>query len=554
MPTKKIIPFYRPSFDKLETKKISDILQSGWVNTGKETKKFEQEISSYVGALEIHCTSSCSASLIACLKNLGIGKGDEVITVALSFVATANVIVQCGAKPIFVDTDGTHIDPREVSRKISNKTKAIIAVDFAGYPAQHEQLLKMCNDYHHLAKSQPLIKGKIKKHTPSLQSKMARPILILDAAHSIGTNKVKKEKSTTTAKQKTLPLSVDLACYSFHTAKNITTVEGGAIGVFNKKLTKDQLKNTPTHQFQNWLHHGMDRNAHIRQKKNLPIYDVINTGFKFNMTDMEASMGRVQLSKIEKFREKRQKILHWYQSELDNQQRKLEDQCRQLKVSPTNFFFQSKLIKEKKAHAKIKKLFPLENEEPSINPVDSKNGDNLHEKTHLKKNLLKNKQARLPSEEKKADHSNSLSNQSDCQIIKLIRPLTTCKSSEQWKVFPHLALACLDFIPSLKQEKDEISKRNALTNALRIKYRFLSSCKESGINLNQHYIPISEFQFYKNNFPISKPISHLPNTYDYYSSSFSLPFYNQLTKNDVRYVIEKILKIAIDIKKQWDCL
>lgn len=268
------IIFGRPLIGKEEISEIIDTLKSSWLSTGPKTKKFEQEIADYIGSKEAICVNSCTAAMHLSLVALGIDQGDEVITTPMTFASTANVIIHQRAKPVFVDIekDSFHIDPGKIERKITKKTKAIIPVDFAGYPAK----IDIIND---LARKHNLY-------------------VIEDAAHAIGT--ILKGKKVGTRS--------DTTCFSFYATKNVTTGEGGAISTNNKRLAK-KLRILSLH--------GISLGAWQRySKKGFKHYQIIYPGYKYNLTDIASSLGIHQLKKLEESIGIRHQYAQIYQKEL----------------------------------------------------------------------------------------------------------------------------------------------------------------------------------------------------------------------------------------------
>jgi len=241
---------------------------------GPKTIEFEKLIAKYTGAKYTIAVNSCTAALHLSLIALGIGEGDEVITTPFTFAATANVIIQVGAKPVFVDIkkDTYNIDPEEIEKAITSKTKAIIPVHYAGQPCEMDKIMKIA-----------------KKHNL---------FVIEDAAHAIG-SEYKGRKIGTIG---------DLTCFSFYATKNMTTGEGGAITTNNKKLAE---------KIAILRLHGMSRDAWKRySKKGSWYYEIEECGWKYNMTDIQAAMGIVQLKKLDKFIEIRRKYVQIYNREL----------------------------------------------------------------------------------------------------------------------------------------------------------------------------------------------------------------------------------------------
>jgi len=264
------------SFGKEEINEVVDTLKSGWITTGPKTHKFEEMVRNYVGCNYTVALNSCTAGLHLSLIASGVGKGDEVITTPFTFAATANVIMHVGAKPVFVDIqkDTFNIDPLLIEKAITKKTKVIIPVHYGGHPCDMDEILKIA-----------------KKHNL---------IVIEDAAHAIGAK----------YKGKNIGTISDYTSFSFYATKNITTAEGGMV-CLKDKSAEEKMRMMSLH--------GMSRDAWKRySKKGYWYYEVKYAGFKYNMTDIQASMGTHQLKKLDKFINKREKISQFYNKSFKN--------------------------------------------------------------------------------------------------------------------------------------------------------------------------------------------------------------------------------------------
>jgi len=270
----KIIPYGHQSIDKKDIDAVSKVLLSGWITQGFAVEKFEKSLASFVNTKYCAAVSSGTAALhLACLA-AGIGPSDEVIVPTLSFVATANCILYCGAKPVLVDVydDTLTINAEEVERKITKKTKAIIAVDFAGHPADWDKLKILAKKY--------------------------RLTLIDDAAHALGSR----------YRNKPIGSIADLTTFSFHPVKTITTGEGGAITTNNKKLYE---------KISRLRHHGIIKTNKLSQKYDQWYYQINELGYNFRLTDIQATLGESQLKKIDSFINKRREIWQRYNKAFD---------------------------------------------------------------------------------------------------------------------------------------------------------------------------------------------------------------------------------------------
>jgi dTDP-4-amino-4,6-dideoxygalactose transaminase len=273
-----MIPFSPPRIDKAITDAVVEALNSGWITTGPKTKEFERQITAYCGHKNTLCLNSATAGLELILRWFGVKEGDEVILPAYTYCATANVVEHCGATPILVDVEEDfNISVKAVEKAITEKTKVIIPVDFAGFPCDYDKLNELVNSNH--------IRQKFKANTVE-QEKLGRILILSDAAHSFGAGyKGNKTGSLT-----------DVSVFSFHAVKNLTTAEGGAIALnlpepFDNKAIYDYLCIFSLH--------GQNKDALAKMQKGNWKYDVIEAGYKCNMTDMAAAIGLVELNRYE---------------------------------------------------------------------------------------------------------------------------------------------------------------------------------------------------------------------------------------------------------------
>ena len=269
------IPYSCQSIDEKDVKAIVEVLRSGWLTQGPKINEFERALAKYVGSRYAVSFSSGTAALQAAYFAAGIKKGDEVITSPLTFVATANAVLWQGARVVFADIDSKtgNIDPREVERKISKKTKAIVPVDYAGLPAKLGELKKVA-----------------RRH---------KLLLIEDAAHALGA----------TYKGRKIGSIADMTIFSFHPVKSITTGEGGAITTNRKDLYERLLV------FRN---HGItkDKNKFKRKNPGDWYYEMHELGLNYRLTDIQAALGLSQLKKLPRFLWARRLIAKRYQRKL----------------------------------------------------------------------------------------------------------------------------------------------------------------------------------------------------------------------------------------------
>ena len=270
------IVFGKPRFSKKEINSVIKTLKTGWVGTGKKTLEFEKKFLEYKKSKYGVALNSCTSAIHLSLILSRIKKGDEVIVTSLTFCSTVNAIVNIGAIPVLIDInlDNLQINENLIERKITKKTKAIIVVHAHGYPSEMKKIMKLKKKY-------------------SLK-------LIEDCAHAIETQFYNKHTGT----------FGDFGCFSFYSTKNITTVEGGMLICKNKAdATKARMLSL----------HGMTKDAFKRfSKKKYIHYDVLFPGFKYNLTDLNASIGIEQLKDIEKKYLKRKIIWKRYQKAFKN--------------------------------------------------------------------------------------------------------------------------------------------------------------------------------------------------------------------------------------------
>ncbi|MEH1770966.1 MAG: DegT/DnrJ/EryC1/StrS family aminotransferase [Nostoc sp.] len=271
------IPFALPDIGEEEIAEVVDSLRSGWLTTGPKTKRFEQEFADFIGSgVEAIAVNSATSGLHLALEALGIGPGDEVITTVHTFTATAEVIRYLGANPVFVDIDlaTMNIDVSKIEAAITSRTKAIIPVHFGGLACDMKSILTIAQ------------KHKLK--------------VVEDAAHAIPTTYQGKLIGS---------LDSDVTVYSFYATKTIATGEGGMLVTRNPEIAK---------RCRTMRLHGINRDAFDRYTSTKPswYYEVIAPGFKYNMTDVAASLGIHQLKKVRILQQQRDAIANRYNIEL----------------------------------------------------------------------------------------------------------------------------------------------------------------------------------------------------------------------------------------------
>ncbi|WP_199141943.1 DegT/DnrJ/EryC1/StrS family aminotransferase [Pedobacter sp. ASV12] len=270
------IPFSPPYIDQAVIDQVLDALKNKWITTGPKVKALEQEILELTETDATICVNSWTSGAILMLKWFGVKPGDEVIVPAYTYCATALSVLHCGAKPIMVDVlDDFTIDPEKVREAITPKTKAIIAVDFAGWPCNYDLLKSVIES--------PKVRKLFKPQTDK-QATLGRVLLIADAAHSIGS----------TYQGKPAAKKCDITIFSFHAVKNITTAEGGCIclnlpAAFNAQEEYNYLKI--------YTLNGQNKDALTRAKSGGWRYDILFEGLKINMPDICAAIGLAQIKK-----------------------------------------------------------------------------------------------------------------------------------------------------------------------------------------------------------------------------------------------------------------
>ena len=302
-----IIPFSPPHIDDAIIAEVVAALRSGWITTGPRTRRFEQMIADYVGIDDVVCVNSASAGLELALRWFGIGEGDEVIVPAYTYTATAEVVLHCGAKPVLVDVnDDFLIDPEKVRKVITPRTKVIIPVDIVGLPCDYKELFEVVNDTDIRELFRP---------SNDLQQSLGRILIMADAAHSLGASYLGKK----------IGAIADITVFSFHAVKNLTTAEGGSICLnlpdsFYKKqgITSQDIKQD----LKVKSLHGQSKDAFTKTKAGGWRYDVVDAGYKCNMTDVAAAMGIVELARYdEMILPRRKQIFDAYNQAFENDQR-----------------------------------------------------------------------------------------------------------------------------------------------------------------------------------------------------------------------------------------
>jgi len=272
-----MIPFSPPRIDQKIIDEVSNALSSKWITTGVRTKKFETELANYCGIKNVLCVNSASAGLELMLRWFDVGAGDEVIIPAYTYAATANVIIHCGAKPVMVECNPSdfNINIDAVRKAVTKNTKVIMPVDIGGFPCDYDEMNALVKE----KKIQKLFSPQTEN-----QCKLNRILILSDAAHSVGA--VYKGKNTGSL--------TDVSVFSFHAVKNLTTAEGGAICLnlpppFDNASVYKELCIKSLH--------GQTKDALAKTQIGNWQYDIVEAGYKCNMTDIQAAIGLVELSR-----------------------------------------------------------------------------------------------------------------------------------------------------------------------------------------------------------------------------------------------------------------
>ena len=269
------IPFSPPDITEQEANEVRDALLSGWITTGPRTKQLEREIATYCDVDKAVCLNSATACLESILRVLGIGEGDEVITSAYTYTASASVVCHVGAKLVLVDTmpGSFELDYDKVAEAINERTKAVIPVDLGGVPCDYDRLLFAVDSKKHLFSARN-----------EIQEAIGRVVIVADAAHAFGA----------TWHGRKIGSVADFTSFSFHAVKNFTTAEGGALtwrdleGIDNDALY---------HEFQLLSLHGQSKDALAKTQLGAWEYDIVYPAYKCNMTDIMAAIGLVQMKR-----------------------------------------------------------------------------------------------------------------------------------------------------------------------------------------------------------------------------------------------------------------
>lgn len=286
-----MIPFSPPRIDDDVINEVIDTLKSGWITTGPKTMRFEDEISAYCGHKSTVCVNSATAGLQLILHWFGVRPGDEVIVPAYTYCATGNVVNHAGAKLVLVDIkEDFNISIEKIKAAITEKTKVIMPVDIGGFPCDYYEINELVNS--------PEIKSKFTASN-DIQKQLGRILILADAAHSFGGSYQDKKVGSL----------CDVSVFSFHAVKNLSTAEGGAIALnlpqnFDCEAVRKELKVKSLH--------GQSKDAFSKMQVGAWRYDVVESGFKCNMTDIQAAMGLVELNRYQSNLDRRKEIFDLY--------------------------------------------------------------------------------------------------------------------------------------------------------------------------------------------------------------------------------------------------
>ena len=297
------IPFSPPDITEQEAQEVTAALLSGWITTGPRTKEFERQIAAFCESKVAVCQSSATACLEAILRILGVGPGDEVITSAYTYTATASPVCHVGAKLVFVDTkpDSYEMDYEKLAEAINENTKVVIPVDIGGVPCDYAAINKVVEAKCHLFKP-----------ANKIQEAIGHLIVVDDAAHAFGASWHGKMIGSVS----------DFTSFSFHAVKNFTTAEGGALlwkpidGIDDNWLyTQFQLNSL----------HGQSKDALSKSQLGAWEYDIVSPAYKSNMTDLTAAIGLVQMKRYPDMLKRRKELIAHYDQELSGQNLQVRD-------------------------------------------------------------------------------------------------------------------------------------------------------------------------------------------------------------------------------------
>lgn len=293
---KMIVPFSPPDITEEEIEAVSEVLRSGWITTGPKTKQLEKELALYMGTERAVCLNSATACLEMTLRVLGIGPGDEVITSAYTYTASASPVIHVGAKLVLVDTapDSYEMDYEKLAAAVTERTKAIIPVDLGGIMCDYDRIFQIVREKAYLFHPSSMI-----------QEKLGRIAVVADGAHAFGACR----------KGKICGQAADFTTFSFHAVKNLTTGEGGAVTWHGLTDTDGEEL---YHQYMLLSLHGQSKDALAKTQLGAWEYDIAGTYYKCNMTDIMAAVGLVQLKRYSYLEARRRAIIEKYNERLSD--------------------------------------------------------------------------------------------------------------------------------------------------------------------------------------------------------------------------------------------
>ncbi|WP_288056715.1 DegT/DnrJ/EryC1/StrS family aminotransferase, partial [Xylanibacter rodentium] len=284
------IPFSPPDITEAEADEVRDALLSGWITTGPRTKELERQIAAFCNTEKAVCLNSATACLELVLRILGVGPGDEVITSAYTYTASASVVCHVGARPVLVDTGkgSWEMDYDRLADAINERTKVVIPVDLGGVPCDYDKIMAAVESKRHLFRP-----------SNDIQKSIGRVVIAADAAHAFGACRHGKMVGSI----------ADFTSFSFHAVKNFTTAEGGALtwkttdGFDNELLYKE---------FQLMSLHGQSKDALAKTQLGAWEYDILSPAYKCNMTDVMAAIGLIQMKRYPELLERRRQLIERY--------------------------------------------------------------------------------------------------------------------------------------------------------------------------------------------------------------------------------------------------
>ena len=297
----RVIPFSPPDISDMEIAEVVQVLKSGWITTGPRTKELERKLAAYCHTSRVVCLSSATAAEELNIRICGIGEGDEIIVPAYTYTASASAVIHCGAKVIFVDSqkDNFEMDYDKVADAITERTKAVVAVDLGGFIVDYDKL------YAAVESKRELFRPKEGNDLGArIQQSIGRVLVFADSAHALGAQRHGKMAGEI----------ADFTSFSFHAVKNFTTAEGGAstwrdiASIDNEEIYK---------QYQLYSLHGQSMDALAKNKTGAWEYDIVGPWYKCNMTDIMAAIGLKQLERYEGLLNRRHEIVKKYDAMCD---------------------------------------------------------------------------------------------------------------------------------------------------------------------------------------------------------------------------------------------